>query len=86
MSVQICKNYRGQQVFISRVQTEQINSVSDLGKISSSFCLTISTFVISISSSILRYGVCARHPDYSTIFGDHHGAILVQSEALMDLE
>jgi hypothetical protein len=30
--------------------------------------------------------VCAYHPDYSTIFGDHHAAILVQSGALMDLQ
>jgi hypothetical protein len=31
---------------------------SDFGEISSTFCLTISTFVNSISSSILGYGVC----------------------------
>jgi hypothetical protein len=29
--------------------------------------------------------VCAYHPDY-TILGDHHGAILVRSGALMDLQ
>jgi hypothetical protein len=73
------KSYGGQQVFFSRVQIEQINSLSD-------FCKVISTFVNSISSSILGYGVCAHHLDYSTIFGDHHRAILVQSGSLMDLE
>jgi hypothetical protein len=30
--------------------------------------------------------VCACHPDHSTIFKDHHEAILVQSEALMELQ
>jgi hypothetical protein len=30
--------------------------------------------------------VCASHPYHSTILGDHHGAILVQSPALMDLQ
>jgi hypothetical protein len=28
--------------------------------------------------------VCAYNPDHSTIFGDHYGAILVQSGDLMD--
>jgi hypothetical protein len=53
ISVQIDKKYGCQQVFVLRIQTEIINSVSDL-KNSSSFCLTISTFV----NSILGYGVC----------------------------
>jgi hypothetical protein len=30
--------------------------------------------------------VCAYYPDHSTIFGDHHGEIIVQSGALMDLQ
>jgi hypothetical protein len=30
--------------------------------------------------------VCACHPDHSTIFEDHHGAILVQSGTWMDLQ
>jgi hypothetical protein len=61
-SVPNYKNYGDQKVFISIVQTEQINSVSDLVQISSSVCLTISTIVNSISSSILRYGVCVTEP------------------------
>jgi hypothetical protein len=30
--------------------------------------------------------VYAYHPDHSTIFEDHHGVILVQSGAMMDLQ
>jgi hypothetical protein len=30
--------------------------------------------------------VCAYHPDHSTIFGNDRGAILVQIEALTDLQ
>jgi hypothetical protein len=30
--------------------------------------------------------VCVYHLNHSTIFGDHHGAIIVQSGALMDLQ
>jgi hypothetical protein len=30
--------------------------------------------------------LCAHHPDHSKIFGDHYGAIIVQSGALMDLQ
>jgi hypothetical protein len=64
----------------------------------------ISTIVNSISSSILKYGVCNlwispwSNPrpkcsfdgiatrDHSAIFGYHHGAIPVQSVALMELQ
>jgi hypothetical protein len=90
-SVQICKNFRGQKVFISGVQTEQINSVSDLGKIASSFCLTIilgGPNRAKLIQYLLQYWdmVCVYHPDHSKIFGDHIGAILVQRGALMDLQ
>jgi hypothetical protein len=29
--------------------------------------------------------VCAYHSELSTIFRDHHGTVLIQSRALMDL-
>jgi hypothetical protein len=50
ISVKNCKNYGDQKIFIPRVQTEQINSVSNLVHIFPSFCLTISTIVNFISS------------------------------------
>jgi hypothetical protein len=67
-SVQNCKNYRDNKVFISRVQIEQINSVSDLVHISSSFCLTISTIINSISSLILGYGVFLSSKPYCNLW------------------
>jgi hypothetical protein len=57
-SMKIYKNYGGQKVCVLMVQTELYKSVFRLKKFSSSFCLTISTVVNSISSSILGYGVC----------------------------
>jgi hypothetical protein len=40
-SLQIYKNFGGQKVFALRIQRELSNSVPDLEKLSSSFCLTI---------------------------------------------
>jgi hypothetical protein len=75
ISVQIYKNYEGQQVFVSRVPTELVNSVPRLQKFSSSFGLTISTFVNSISSSILltrASGTChqTRSPNQRPVVHD----------------
>jgi hypothetical protein len=56
-SVQIYKNYGGQKVFVSRVQTELINLVYRLEK-NSGFRLTFIPLRNSISSLILRVSVC----------------------------
>jgi hypothetical protein len=84
-SVQINKNYGGQQVFILRVQTDQINSVSrhefffqDLDS-----CWSLFEIQYLLWSWELVY---AYHPDHSTVFGDHHGAFLICIWALIDLQ
>jgi hypothetical protein len=66
-NVQIYKNYRGQKVFISMVQTELISSVYTLENFPW-FSLTFIPLWNSISSLILRVSVCMAPRSWSNLW------------------
>jgi hypothetical protein len=72
-SVQIYKNYKCQQVFVSKVQKELIDH---------NFSRLLEF------PYLLQYWdmVCACQPDHSAKFIDRHGSLLVKIGAMVDLQ